>query len=158
MKLSLNKQFWNRVEKTNICWLWTGAKRDNNNYGCLVVNGKRILAHRFSWILHNGYIPKKMCVLHKCDNPPCVNPAHLFLGTQSDNMHDMYKKGRGNKYIIEGGEKHPRAILTEKQVLKIRGLYVPYKVSTYKLAEMFNVSRSAIVHITNKRNWKYVTG
>lgn len=77
------------------CWEWLGA-RANGGYGLFAVqNPRRITAHRYSWELHNGPIPAGMHVLHHCDNPPCVNPAHLFLGTASDNMRDMLAKGRG---------------------------------------------------------------
>lgn len=78
------------------CWLWTKSV-DNGGYGGISINGKDFLAHRFSWFLHNGAIPKKLWVLHTCDMPSCVNPDHLYLGTHQDNMDDMVKRGRSTK-------------------------------------------------------------
>jgi hypothetical protein len=75
------------------CWEWIGA-RNNHEQGQFVVEHKKVLAYRFSWELHRGKIPEGMYVCHKCDNPPCVNPDHLFLGTQSDNIRDCVSKGR----------------------------------------------------------------
>jgi HNH endonuclease len=85
-------RFWKYVKKENNCWLWTGATA--KGYGDLQVGDKRQRAHRISWMLHRGKIPKGMFVCHKCDNPPCVNPAHLFLGTNRDNILDCHLKGR----------------------------------------------------------------
>lgn len=89
--------FWARVNKTSDCWLWTGGI-DKDGYGVLQtkISLSKLYpfkAHRLSWYLHNGD-PEKMCVLHQCDNPPCVNPDHLFLGTMKDNTGDMMLKGR----------------------------------------------------------------
>lgn len=88
-------RFWAKVNKKgkNQCWEWTAA-RDPFGYGRFGLNGKICTASRFSWELHYSPISKGMCVLHKCDNPPCVNPNHLFLGTRSDNVADMIAKGR----------------------------------------------------------------
>lgn len=86
--------FWKSFEKSNSgCWLWIKTL-SNKGYGVTTAKGKRYLAHRLSWILHNGDIPGRLCILHKCDTPACVNPDHLFLGTQSDNMRDMHRKER----------------------------------------------------------------
>jgi len=84
-------RFWNRVKKTNKCWLWLGYK-DPNGYGNLNIGGKAYLTHRVSYYIHFGSIPKGMEICHHCDNPSCVNPKHLFLGTHKDNMHDAIKK------------------------------------------------------------------
>jgi hypothetical protein len=82
------------------CWIWHGSK-NGDGYGCLSFMGKSMGAHRASWLIHNGEIPEGKSVLHECDNPPCVNPAHLFLGTQGDNVRDCARKGR-----IRGGKGH----------------------------------------------------
>lgn len=75
------------------CWLWTGFEH-HNGYGGLMIKNVTVLAHRLSWQIHNGPIPKGLCVCHKCDTPFCVNPDHLFLGTNKDNIHDAIRKGR----------------------------------------------------------------
>ena len=96
-EITLNR-FWSKIQKTRTCWLWNASKR-NKGYGAFVYpseNGDIVQgrAHRFSWELHYGRIPNNLCVLHKCDNPSCVNPFHLFLGTKKQNNLDMVKKGR----------------------------------------------------------------
>jgi hypothetical protein len=96
---------WERDSKTG-CWMWTGSTHDGFGYGAFKIPGKTSLAHRASWILNKGEIPKGLCVLHKCDTPACVNPVHLFLGTQKENIHDAVKKGR-HKNPILFGDKNP---------------------------------------------------
>lgn len=86
-------RFWRQVQKTDTCWLWTGA-RSGAGYGQIGINDVRIFTHRFSWELHHGPIPAGLFVCHHCDNPPCVRPDHLFLGTPQDNMVDKIRKGR----------------------------------------------------------------
>lgn len=87
-------RFWGKVKKGKTCWEWSGAKIPKG-YGQLGFLGKHTYAHRVSWELCFGKIPQGLCVLHKCDNPPCVNPKHLFLGTIADNNRDMFRKNRG---------------------------------------------------------------
>lgn len=90
----LIEKFWSKVHKTKYCWIWTGGK-DKQQYGLTYRKNKTIKAHRLSFEIHNNYIDKDLCVCHHCDNPSCVNPSHLFLGTKKDNTQDMMKKGRG---------------------------------------------------------------
>lgn len=87
-------QFWSKVNRTEGCWLWAGSKRSEMGYGSFVVRGRSFAAHRVSWELTHGPIPPGLKVLHKCDVPACVNPDHLFLGTDKDNHQDKAAKGR----------------------------------------------------------------
>lgn len=86
-------RFWRWVHRTEFCWEWIGLKNPSG-YGEFRVDGIHWLAHRYSWWLHRGPIPDGLCVLHRCDFPPCVNPDHLWLGTRTDNHADMIRKGR----------------------------------------------------------------
>jgi hypothetical protein len=103
-------RFWPRVRKTDTCWLWIGHK-SRPGYGALNLKGKHVRVHRFSWLLHFGEIPTGMSILHRCDVRNCVNPSHLFLGTQADNMKDAGKKGRictiGKSRLTECKRGHP---------------------------------------------------
>ena len=90
---SVEDRFLNKVNKTNSCWLWTASK-NNSGYGEFNLNKKMVKAHRVSWLLTFGEIPEGMCCLHKCDVRECVNPEHLFLGSNADNMADKKAKGR----------------------------------------------------------------
>ncbi len=108
IKIEINEEsvmkFWNRVNKTKSCWLWTGPRR-SSDYGAMAYKDGLESAHRFSYMLHYKKLPKGMWVLHKCDTPLCVNPKHLFLGTPADNERDMRQKGRKAKVTWLGAEK-----------------------------------------------------
>ncbi len=152
----------NRHEKNGECWNWTG-KIINSGYGSLVqgVNGKKkyLSAHRESYKVFKGKIPLNMNVCHTCDNKKCINPEHLWIGTQKDNIRDCSKKGRKNTKlgprISIQGEKHHRAKLTEKDVLKIRES-LSLGSSQDDLAQNFGVSKKTIQAIYYKTNWKYL--
>ena len=152
--------FWARVKKEgqNECWNWTKAKHTQKNffrYGIVWWNGKKYYAHRAAWIITNGKIPKEMNICHHCDNPMCVNPSHLFLGTQKDNVQDCKNKGRFNK---EKGEDRYNATLKESDIIEIRRRYVPRSKenSGVKLAKEFGVGHSMISAIIKKTRWKHV--
>ena len=145
-----------KVKKTgkNGCWSWTGNVNPKG-YGTIKrgYNENNIVAHRASWEVHRGPIPDGMLVLHKCDNPPCTNPDHLFLGTHQDNMDDMVTKERQSKLT---GENHGRAKLTEKEVLEIRDLYGFHHYERNELALKFNISYATIGDIIHFRSWKNI--
>lgn len=131
------------------CWLWTGHAKETG-YGVICWNLRPIRAHRLSWILFRGEIPKNLHVLHKCDTPSCVNPDHLFLGTHSDNMQDCLSKNRTARGIKSG-----RAKLSESDVKEIRLLQeggMSYRV----IARQFSVDQRTIYDAVNGRNWKYL--
>jgi len=139
-------KFHSRHSLAGDCWVWKGA-RTTLGYGCFSWRGKQQLAHRVSWIIHNGVIPQGMCVLHRCDNPPCVNPGHLFIGTKKDNTHDCMSK---NRFAV--GERKPESKLTEAEVLAIRASAERGR----RLAERYGVSPSTVCEIRKGRKWKHL--
>lgn len=124
-----------KVEITDGCWYWTGAKR-STGYGNFCFNGVSTGAHRVSWFIFKGNIKNNLFVLHKCDNPSCVNPEHLFLGTQKDNIEDMHRKGRNQKLYNAthaSDENHQVSILTNEDVRFIRSSNLSLKEIRKKL-------------------------
>lgn len=154
---SIEERFWKKVNKSRKCWEWT-ACRNERGYGQIRIGRRAVLAHRVSWIIHFGglspYIDSliSLCVLHKCDNPRCVNPSHLFLGTQQDNVVDKVKKGRQSS---PHGEESHLSKLTEEEVNKIRELY---KVGTSHktIAKKFNISESNVGAIIRRETWTHI--
>ena len=138
------------VKKENGCWEYT--KITKQRYGYICFKGKHDSAHRFSYIVHHGAIPYNMIICHKCDNPPCVNPDHLFLGTHKENMQDMINKKRQN---IVRGERQGKSILNENKVIEIRKLLSAGETCTV-IAKKFNVGRGAIRGIETNATWKHV--
>lgn len=147
--MSTSERFWSKVEKTDGCWLWT-ANKQLEGYGLIKIDKKTKKAHRVSWELFNGEIPDGLHVLHRCDNPSCVRPNHLFLGSHQDNMRDKKKKGRVK------GSRHPGSILTEKQVLEIRKKYKVRTISLPQIAKNYGVSWYTIGKILSGKLWKHV--
>ncbi len=152
-------RFWARVQKSDGYLIWTG-KRYQSGYGGLIVSKKQIYAHRFSWMVTNGEIGK-LLVLHKCDNPQCVRPDHLFLGTDKDNAVDRMAKGRpqGRQLHPENyprGENVPNSKLTWDQVREIRAAYKHGNTSQRRLAKQYGVSKPTIQRIVRNQQWKEI--
>lgn len=143
-------KFWSRVQKSDGCWLWTGAL-SGTGYGNLRIGGKYWRAHQVSWVLTYGEIPKGIFVLHKCDNPPCVRPDHLFLGTGLDNTRDASRK-----YRLHPGERNWSAKLTEDQVKQIRSKQINGRIDVLKLALEFGCSPLTINDIITRRTWRHI--
>lgn len=142
------ERFWSKVTKTDSCWIWTGLLH-HKGYGRFCNKYESILAHRYSYQLHKGMTD--LCVCHTCDNPPCVNPAHLFEGTYNDNNQDRLKKGGYAK-----GEAMPNAKLTDADAAEIRRMYVPWKCSIPMLARQFGISARVIYRIIKNESWTHV--
>lgn len=118
--------------------------------------GRAVRAHRVSWELHNGPIPIGLFVCHHCDNRLCVNPAHLFLGTNADNMRDMVRKNRQDRVKRPRGERCRTARLTAEQVVAIRSEFSKGGVILRTLGEKYGVSLNAIHAIVTRKSWKHV--
>ena len=160
-------RFWIKVKKTLFgCWEWMAFK-NKNGYGWFFVSvGVSVLASRFSWELKHGPIPNGLCVLHKCDNPACVRPSHLFLGTKKDNTQDAVRKGRfptGDKHYskkhpewVRRGEDHREAKLTEEKVREAKRLRRENpKLWTYKhLATKYGVTYLPMYKAVNGQTWR----
>lgn len=170
----LREHFWTRVQENQEtgCWEWQGSRNVKSGYGYLTayaVFGRLPQpCHRVAWILTFGEIPDDLWVLHQCDNPPCVNPAHLFLGTVQDNATDKMAKGR-HRYGVRYGEehwthkcpervakreKHGGAKLTATQVEEIRQLHRDTLLTEQEIADRYGISRPAVSAIITNRHWR----
>jgi hypothetical protein len=149
------QRFCEKVLIGDGCWNWQGFI-DPNGYSRISHYDKNVLAHRVSWLIHNGKIPQGKCVLHKCDNPVCTRPSHLFLGTFDDNNKDRSAKGRSAR-----GETHGHAKLTWDAVKDIRTNYIKWPQgskgnprSLKYFADKYNVPQSSIIRILSGESWK----
>lgn len=148
------ERFWSRVDRTpglgpkGECWLWTGA-HTGAGYGNIKWKGRNIQAQRVAWLLTHGSLPEGLEVCHSCDNPPCVRPDHLFLGTRKQNAQDAVAKGRSTR-----GERNGHARLTVEAVATIRG--APERVICRELAVRFGVTESAVWQARYGKTWRIV--
>lgn len=145
------KGFWTHVDKSGECWLWHGHTSPLG-YGRVHWLKRWHQVHRVSYELHHGAIPDGLCVLHSCDVRNCVNPAHLFLGTQIDNIEDMLRKGR---HVAPAGAAHTRTHLTDEDVRAIRRRSAAGE-GRRDLAAEFRVSPATISHIAVRRTWRHL--
>lgn len=153
-------EFWNRVNKDGSipvhclelgqCWEWTGS-HDKDGYGQFSYTTGKQRATRIMWVFIYGEIPDGLFVLHKCDNPKCVRPDHLWLGTNIDNMRDRSQKGRQCR-----GEKQRNAKLTETQIIDIRRRYAVGNVSYNVLSAEYHINKTTISQIILRKTWKHL--
>ena len=148
------ERFWSRVDKSQgpkECWIWSRCI-GTGGYGRAVFEGKHQLAHRVAWQTAFGPIPERKHVLHRCDNPLCVNPKHLWIGSHKDNMEDRDAKGRQS---FTKGKDHGNAKLSDEDVKNIR-LWFAKGAMQRSLAERFSVHPSTINDIVHRRSWKHI--
>jgi len=154
----LDQRFWSKVKaaSTEACWPWRGCK-NSSGYGLIEVNGKQCRAHRISWRIHLKSLPAGMCVLHRCDNPLCVNPRHLFLGTRRDNNIDKVNKGRARGGRMSGVS-NPASKLTEPEVRSIRKMAASdtSRGSQARIARRFGVSETMVSYIVRRKKWSHL--
>ena len=157
---TLEKRFYKKIEKTDYCWVWLGAKT-GSGYGVVRGPDSRMMgAHVASYLIHNGPIEVGQQICHICDNKLCVNPNHLFIGTQLDNMHDMISKGRqatGEKlnHPSQKGELNSGSKLTEDQVIKEKKLYSEgYRQC--EIMRLLGITRANIWAIVHGVSWNHV--
>ncbi len=158
-------RFWAKVDRggpihpvlKTRCWVWT-ANKDKHGYGQFKTGDRPHAAHRWSWQTHRGPVPLGLCVLHHCDNPACVNPAHLFLGTHSDNATDREAKGRGGVKLMRRGEQNGWAKLTEEMVREARRRHVKRdrQNGCHAIAREFGVSPNTVYYAVTGHNWRHV--
>lgn len=156
-----SERFWNKVRKAgpDECWQWTGAVNPDG-YGFIYAgkayapNVRFIRAHRLSWEMHNGPVPDGLAVLHHCDNPLCVNPAHLYAGTQSQNCHDRAVRRRGKEHR-QHGEANDNAKITEAEVIAILALLKAGKSQTV-VAKLFGLTQPYVSKLSRGQYWRHL--
>jgi len=152
------ERFWSKVNKSGDCWEWT-ASFNTTGRGQFRLNGMMVLAHRLSYMMNHPITidlmegHREILVCHRCDNPKCVNPSHLFLGSYADNNRDKEAKGRGNP---PKGEKHGHSKLTEDDVREIRTRYANGGVLQRQLALEYGVWQRTIGRIINRETWSHI--
>jgi predicted XRE-type DNA-binding protein len=145
------ESFWRLAARSdNGCLEWQ-RRLHKDGYGEINYRRKYWLAHRLAWFLTNGPIPEEMCVCHVCDNPKCIDPAHLFLGTHADNMGDMKRKGR--RKGINCGEKNGRSKITRETAIKIRDAYQAGDVTQNQLATLYGIAQPTVSLILTNKIW-----
>jgi hypothetical protein len=156
------KRFWSHVNKNGPihpvlktkCWVWTSTINKKSGYGQITLPGHlKKYAHRFSWEIHFESIPEGLNVCHKCDNRLCVNPDHIFIGTDFDNEQDKWRKGRGKHPI---GELNGYAKLTVNEVIQIRQLYATGKHTYVSIANIFHITFQTVHSIVKYKIWKHI--
>ena len=153
-KISLSNRFWSKVDKSQPCWLWTAAKH-RKGYGWFRVHKEPMMAHRVAYILANGPIPLGLHVLHSCDTPACVNPEHLFLGTNQENVDDKVRKNRQYKPNHKGS-RHTQATVDEAVVLQIRQDHATGNYQHKDLAKKYGTTTSIVGKIVRRERWTHI--
>jgi hypothetical protein len=155
----ISERFWEKVDRRgrDECWPWTAASRHRFGYGTFHVSAAEgtVGAHRLAYELERGPIPPGMSVLHRCDNPPCCNPGHLFLGTPADNTADMDAKGRSRR-LVPPGERNPNARLSAADVREIRRAYQAAPGVRAELARRYGVTPRTIWAVATRRTWRHL--
>lgn len=141
-------EFWNHVDRSGECWEWTAGRQ--RGYGALKVGKRHYRAHRLSYEMHHGVDPGDLKVCHKCDNPACVRPEHLFLGTQADNMADKVAKGRTSRAGVRG-EAHPMVRFSDADVAEMRSLWFDGRVTQTEIARRFDCKVGTVNKIIHHR-------
>lgn len=141
--------FWSNVNKTDGCWEWKRAK-NKRGYGVYSFENKKQLTHRLSYMFTHGELPSSILVCHKCDNPKCVNPDHLFAGTQTDNMNDMVIKGSGrNNY-------NRKISIEDIKIIRAKYPHCPKDGTVKELAKKYGINESSMTKIINRKTYKHI--